>query len=350
MDIVNVVIAGGGSLGHVIAGWLSTRGYDVSILTRRPLEWSRNLTVKTPDGIIHASIRNISDNPAEVIPEADLILLTVPGYANASVLSTIKPYLKVGCFLGAVFCSSGFFFEAFKIIPDNIILWGFQRVPFIARIVNYGKEADIRSFKSELQIAVERADEKEKEKFRRWIEMSFNTPVTLRSNYLEVSITNSNPILHTARLYSMFHDWCEDVRYDHNILFYEEWTEEAADLLIRMDTELFELLKHLPVDVNYLVPLLEYYESTDAVSLAAKLASIKGFKGIRSPMKKDNRGWYPDFSDRYFTEDFGYSLRFIYELTVKYHVDAPYIDKIYQWGKGVIDRYGRFSRLDEPRS
>ncbi len=337
MDIVNVAIVGGGSLGHVIAGWLSGKGYNVSILTRRPSEWSGTLTVNTPDGKIHVSISNISSNPAEVIPDADMILLTVPGYANASELAAIKPYLKDGCFLGAVFCSSGFFFEAMKIIPDHIRLWGFQRVPFIARIVNYGHEADIRSFKSELQIAVERADDKDKEEFRSWIEKAFNTPVVLRRNYLEVSITNSNPILHTARLYSMFHDWNEDVRFDHNILFYEEWTEEASDLMIRMDAELFELLKHLPVDSNYLLPLLEYYESTDAVSLTAKLASIKGFKGILSPMKKDEKGWYPDFSDRYFTEDFGYSLRFIHELIAKYHVDAPYIDKIYKWGRSVIN-------------
>lgn len=45
----------------------------------------------------------------------------------------------------------------------------------------------------------------------------------------------------------------------------------------------------------------------DATSLKNKLASITGFKGITSPMKKDEKGWYPDFLSRYFTEDFGYS-------------------------------------------
>lgn len=336
MDIQTVVIVGGGSLGHVIAGWISSQGYNVSILTRRPTNWNDDIIINSPIGTFNGHLQTVSDTPSEVIPNADIILLTVPGYANKSELNAIVPYLKDGTYLGAVFCSSGFFFEALKTVPDNIKLWGFQRVPFISRVVKYGYEANLLSFKSQLDIAVERASEIEKEGFRNWIETTFQTPTRLHNNYLEVSITNSNPILHTARLYTMFHDWTDDIRFDHNILFYEEWTVEAADLMIKMDAELFNVIKHLPVDRHYLVPLLEYYESIDAVSLRNKLASIQGFKGILSPMKKDDKGWFPDFNSRYFTEDFGYSLRYIWELSKKYNVSTPNIDKVYQWGISLI--------------
>ncbi len=337
MDVHKIVIIGGGSLGHVIAGWLAAQGYNISILTRRPYEWDNELTLNTPTGEVHAHIDRISDHPSEIIPEADVILLTVPGYANESELKAILPYLKDKSYVGAVFASSGFFFDALKIIPANIRLWGFQRVPFISRVKRYGHEANLLSSRSELNIAVERATDGEKEEFRRWIETAFKTPTVLRNNYLEVSITNSNPILHTARLYTMFHDWTEDRRWDHNILFYEEWTEEAAELMIKMDAELFEILKHLPVDSNYLAPLLEYYESHDAASLRDKLSSIQGFKGITSPMKSDERGWYPDFRSRYFTEDFGYSLKYIWELGKRHNISTPNIDKVYAWGKSKIE-------------
>lgn len=338
MNIQNIVIIGGGSLGHVITGWLASQGCKVSVLTRRPADWSNHLIINTPDGQFRSCLQKISGNPKDVIPEADVILLTVPGYANRSELNAIAPYLKDGCYVGAVFCSSGFFFDALEIIPENIKLWGFQRVPFISRVERYGHEANLLSFRGELNIAVERADDEDKEAFRKWVETVFHTPVVLRNNYLEVSITNSNPILHTARLYTMFHDWTDDMRSDHNILFYEEWTEEAADLMIKMDAELFKILKHLPVDSNYLTPLLEYYESHDASSLKTKLSSIKGFKGITSPMKEDEFGWYPDYHSRYFTEDFGYSLRFIWELGKKYGVQTPHIDKTYNWGRRMINR------------
>ena len=336
MKIKNIVIVGGGSLGHVIAGWLSAQELSVSILTRRPEDWTHKLSINTPNGKLIGNLTHISNDPSAIIPDADVILLTVPGYANESELKAISPYLKDGCYVGAVFCSSGFFFDALKIITDNIKLWGFQRVPFISRVEKYGHEANLLSFRGELNIAVERASEKEKEDFREWVEKAFHTPTVLRNNYLEVSITNSNPILHTARLYTMFHNWTDDMRADHNILFYEEWTEKAADLMIKMDAELFEILKHLPVDSNYLTPLLEYYESHDVASLKNKLSSIQGFKGITSPMKEDDRGWYPDFKSRYFTEDFGYSLRYIWELGNKYSVDTPNINMVYSWGKSIL--------------
>lgn len=336
MNIRNIVIVGGGSLGHVTAGWLSAGGYRVSVLTRRPAEWSINPVINTPDGKLTASLHKVSDRASDIVPEADVVLLTVPGYANASELEAIRPFLREGCFVGAVFASSGFFFDALGMMPETVRLWGFQRVPFISRVKSYGHEANLLSSRAELNIAVERASESEKEEFRKWIEDAFKTPTVLRKSYLEVSITNSNPILHTARLYTMFHDWTEDKRWDHNILFYEEWTVEAARLMIEMDAELFKILEHLPVDSSYLTPLLEYYESHDALSLKKKLASINGFKGITSPMKQDERGWYPDFSSRYFTEDFGFSLKYIWELAKRHHVDTPNIDMVYDWGKSKI--------------
>ena len=124
--------------------------------------------------------------------------------------------------------------------------------------------------------------------------------------------------------------------YPRMINFYEEWTVEAAEMLIRMDAEFFELLKSLPVTEGYLPPILEYYESHDAESLAAKLSSIQGFKGITSPMIRNDQGWVPDFKSRYFTEDFPYGLRYIWELAHDSGINTPYIDEVYSWGLSKI--------------
>lgn len=158
----------------------------------------------------------------------------------------------------------------------------------------------------------------------------------MQSNYLEVSITNSNPILHTSRLYTLFAEWDKEKRIDDNILFYEDWDEDSADLLIKMDEELFRIIDHLPVNKDFIPSILDYYECHDALSLKNRLSSIESFKGIKSPMKQDYKGWYPDYSSRYFTEDFGYSLRFIWELAKKYSVDTPYINMVYEWGLNKI--------------
>jgi hypothetical protein len=151
-------------------------------------------------------------------------------------------------------------------------------------------------------------------------------------NYYEVSLTNSNPILHPSRLYTMWKDWQEGIVYPTQPLFYEEWTEEASQLLIAMDREFFALLSILPVREGSIPTILDYYESTDAASLTRKLQSIEAFKGMLSPMKQVEGGFVPDFSSRYFTEDFPYGLRIIQNLAQKHQVDTPTIDQVLAWG------------------
>ena len=334
--MINFCICGGGSLGHVIAGYLGANAdVRVSMLTQRPQLWKNDIEVHTPEQtIIHGHIHTISSNPEDVIPQANIILLCLPGFAIKQQLQLIKPYVKSTTFVGSVFSSTGFFFNAMEILNEDVPLWGFQRVPFICRTREYGQSANLLGYKSNLNIAVERTDEKED--FRLLIEKLFNIPVSLLNNFYEATLTNSNPLLHTSRLYTMFGASNEGRTFPRMILFYEEWTEEAAQLLIDMDEEFFRLLEVLPVKPNYLPRILEYYESHDARSLAQKLSSIQGFKGITSPMKQTAQGWIPDFASRYFTEDFPYGLHFIWQLAKEKGIATPKIDMVYQWGMSKI--------------
>ncbi len=329
-----ICICGGGSLGHVIAGFLATQGINVNVLTSRPNQWNNTLTINAVDGrVFVGKLNKISNNPIDVITESEVVLLCLPGYAIKGELEKIKASLNKGTFVGSVFSSTGFFFEALNVLSEDIPLFGFQRVPFIARTVEYGHEANLLGYKSEHKIAIERAGEKDKESLRQWIENVLNSPVKLLANYLEASLTNSNPLLHTSRLYTMFRDWRPGITYPRMILFYEEWTEEAADLYIKMDEELVLLLEKLPVTPGFLPRVLDYYESSDAISLRNKISSIQGFKGITSPMKEIEKGkWVPDFESRYFTEDFGYSLKYIWELAKQEKLSTPLIDEVFHWG------------------
>lgn len=330
----NICICGGGSLGHVIAGWLSARNHaKVSILTGRPEKWNKEIFVDTPDGeILKGKIDKISSKPEDVVPEADVVVLCLPGFMIAKQLVAIKSVLLPTTFVGSVFSSTGFFFEALSILGDKQPLWGFQRVPFISRVNEYGRSAHLLGFKHSHNIAIENVNNQKKVEFGIMLQDWFERPINILQNYFEASLTNSNPLLHTARLYTMFGGENEGKVYDRMILFYEEWTEAAADLYIKLDEEFFRLLRVLPVSEGYLPPVLEYYESHDAKSLAAKLCSIQGFKGITSPMKQVESGWIPDYQSRYFTEDFPYGLRYIWQLAHENNIDCPNIDLVYEWG------------------
>lgn len=324
-------VCGGGSLGHVIAGMVpSKEGVKVNILTRKPEKWQDKIEVFLPDGkTVIGNLNKISSDPNEVISEADVILFCLPGYAIPEELDKISNSIKPHASIGTVFSSTGFFQEAFKKVPDNVSLFGFQRVPYVSRIEKYGVSAHLLGYKDMLHLAVERS--KNPENLRQLMENWLGEPVKLLNSWMEAAITNSNPLLHTSRLYTMFKDWKPGKFYDHQSLFYEDWTDEASDCLVNMDIELFGLIDNLPVTKGYLKPILEHYESKNCHELTKKISSIPSFKGIKTPMIETQDGWIPDFHNRYFVEDFEYGLGTLRNLFMDYNIICPTIDKISTW-------------------
>ena len=166
-----------------------------------------------------------------------------------------------------------------------------------------------------------------------WAEW-LQTPIAHLSNYLEASLSNSNPLLHPARLYGMWHDWKGET-YKDQTLFYAQWDELSSEVYIAMDEEFQRLCK----TVGVVIPnVLDYYESTDASSLTRKLRSIAAFQTIKAPMIQTKEGWIPDFESRYFTEDFPYGLQIVKDLAVQKYIQTPTIDKVLMWGKRKIKK------------
>lgn len=332
---MKVCICGGGSLGHVIAGWSAAKvKAQVSVYTSRPGEWVSDIVVDTPEGDkLTGHIFKVSDDPREVVSPADVVLFCYPGYLIESTLKRLKPFFRKDAFIGSVFSSTGFFFDARKVLAPDQPLWGFQRVPFIARVGEYGHSAHLLGYKSELKVAVENVPTEEKQAFAEFLSEWFERKVTLLDNYFEASLSNSNPLLHPAVLYDMF---AGDKVYDRKIYLYREWSESAAELLIKMDEEFFRLLEVLPVRRGFLPTILDYYESKDAASLAAKLRSIPAFQNLEAPMKQGPTGWVPDYSSRYFSEDFPYGLKLICTLAHEKGVPVPTLDRVLEWGMSRI--------------
>ena len=336
---MKICICGGGNLGHVVAGFVSSQGkYDVCLLTRHPELWSQELTIEAPEGTIYSGhLNGVYSDACQAVSDADIVLFCLPGYAIRDTLLQIKDYLRADAAVGTVVSSTGFFFQAFAVLPQEQTLFGFQRVPFISRVVEYGSRARLMGYKDSLELAIERG-KTSRESLKETLQDMLRTPIHLLGSHYEVSLSNSNPLLHPSRLYSLWKDYSEGMVYDNIPLFYEEWTVEAAELYINMDNELQALLSQLPVSKGSISTVLDYYESTDASSLAKKLRSIEAFKGIPAPMIKVKGGYIPDFHSRYFTEDFPYGLAFVHRLTHEKGIPSPTIDRILEWGSRIIHR------------
>ena len=325
---MKICICGGGGLGHVCAGVLgSQKDVELNIFTGHPDQWQSSVTVTDGEGKeFVATINRVSSQAENVIVGQDIILFCLPGYLIEKTLRDIKPYIGNAA-VGTVVSSTGFFFFAHDILGEKARLFGFQRVPFISRVREYGRTADLLGYKSSLAAVLENIEDKKS--FRNELEKLFITPVTILESFYEVALSNSNPILHTGRLFTMFRGREKQV-FDHNILFYKEWTDEASQMLIEMDSEFFELLGRL--GVKSIPSLLDYYESKDAVSLTKKIQSIPAFQTIRSPMKPAGEGWVADYESRYFTEDFPFGLRWIKHLAEQHSIYMPIINTVYNWG------------------
>lgn len=334
---MNICICGGGGLGHVIAGIAAHNGLNVSVLTRHPDKWNKTMCVEDCQGrILAGPLTAVTANPATVIPQADMVLLCLPGFAIEEELLLIRPFLQPRTCIGSVVCCTGFFFTACRVLGSEASLFGFQRAPFIARVQEYGKTAHLLGYKKELQIAT--MNNPQPAILQQVLQEMLETPVRLLHHFLEASLTNSNPLLHPARLYSLFHSWDASRIYKEIPGFYNSWDDESSQLLIACDNEFQQMLEALPVHIEPIPTLLSYYESYDAASLTRKIRSITAFQNILTPMKEITGGYVPDFASRYFTEDFPFGILIIKSIAEILHVDTPHIDKVLLWGQRMLEK------------
>ena len=290
-----------------------------------------------PDGSqLIGKLDKITNKAEDVIPFADWVFLCLPAFMVEDTILRIKPYLNPNTITGSVVGNTGFFLYCHKHLPSNSKLFSFQRVPYISRVVDYGKEVNLLGFRDKLIMGVENIEDKDD--FRKQVQELFREKTELADSFYEVTLSNSNPILHTGRLYTMWKDW-DGKPFDRCSLFYKEWTIEASQLEIEMDKEFFALLNKLNVSTKHIETLLEHYEATDAIGMTDKIQCIESLSTILSPMKQVEGGWIPDFGSRYFTEDFPYGLRTLYELAIDNKMDCPNIGFVYNWGLSVIRKY-----------
>ena len=330
-----ICICGGGALGHVIAGTLASKGYTVHLLTNNPEKWSSSITIDSIDGKkITSSLSKISNNPKDVIPSSEMILFCLPGFAINEVLLKIKDDISPNAIVGSIVSNTGFFIMAKAVLEDRFRLFGFQRVPYIARISQYGKSADLLGYKKNLKVAF--TGIKNTFEIAAEFEKMFDTPVIVLKNILESTLSNSNPILHPSRLYNLFHDWNPSRVYDREILFYESWNDESSKLLIECDNEFQEIISKLSVDMDEMPPLLKHYDSSDAESLTQKIQSIIAFKNIKAPLLAVENGFILDTNNRYFVEDIAYGLAILKCVASILKIQTPQIDKLLEWGQKII--------------
>jgi len=313
---MNIAIIGSGNIAHALVACLNKKEVDnIFLLTSNP--FSSN-TIKTNIESCEGKINIISDKPEEIIPNSDLVIFTVPANVRKNSIKKIAPFIKEKTIIGAFPGVAGFNEEAEELIAKEINVFASQRVPYIARIQEKGSLVDVDK-KSEIHIAVKHDQDKIKDLLEKLLDIKVN----ILNDFLEVNLSNSNPILHSARLYDILEN---EILCEKEICFYREWTDNASKVLLDMDSEFMQIVEKLGLNIK---SLRDHYEVKNYSEMTKKIKSIESFKSIKTPIKRVKDSYMIDTNSRYFTEDIDKSLNYIKNYAKKLNIDTPNIDRVF---------------------
>lgn len=325
---MNVTIVGAGNIGLQFASHCA-QANNVTVFTRKKISSDIEIVDENNDIVLIGHGVHSSDNPDCCFKDADLVFVTYPAFMMKSISETIFPYARSGMTICLVPGTGGGEYPFRKYISKGVTVFGIQRVPSVARVVEEGKKVKCVGYRSVMHVSSmpnERASYCVK-----IIEDIFGIETQVLPNYLNIALTPSNPLLHTSRLYNLFRNYDSKAHYANIPLFYEDWNDETSELLLAMDDELQQICKKIPLDLSCVKSLKEHYESNDYKALTKKITSIKGFKNILTPMAHDEDGYIPDLNSRYFTADFNYGLSIISQVAGLTDTPHPNIDMVFNW-------------------
>lgn len=387
---MKITVVGGGNIGTQFAAHSAEKGHEVRMYTSNPGNFSKHLSVVDKEGsVIHEGDISYATNDAHAaFSDTDLILITMPPTMMIPLSEVIYDNTDAHTIIGFVPGNGGFELVFRKCIERGNPFFGIDRVPAIARLTERGKTVCCSGYKDQLYVAA--LPSKHTEMCSSIIESIYDIPCVRLPGFMALTLTPSNPILHTARLKTIFKDFGPGVTYGSLPLFYEEWDDESSELLLACDDEIQEICRALPdFGLEYVVSEREFYnadtvqEMTRAISTEESLLGLttpsvhaedlafrgRGLDGFRSRRRQrkealeahserrsrwrerarkyrqefdDKRGsmdrtadLLPDLHSRYFTADFPYGLTVIQQIGQIAGVSTPYIDSLIEWYDGI---------------
>ena len=355
----DVTIVGGGSSTHVLIPFLSGAGFDVNILTRKPKEWSRKVDVQLHS--IHGelqeefsgSLTKISDNPAEVIPQASFVILCMPVCKYRFALHGLAPHLAKDkeVFVGTIYGQAGFNWMVDEIKRkfdlNNITTFAIGLIPWICRVIEYGKVGVTYGCKELNVVAVsppnrfsELNDLLLKNICERWLKKG---PFRQAANFLSLTLSVDNQIIHPSRCYGLFlkyhGKWAnkEDIPY-----FYRDYDQKSADLLQELDADFSKIrdtikAKYPQQDLRYMLDYLGLerlsYQSENT-GIRESFTTSLTLGAIKPPtIQLESGEWIIDKDHRFFTDDIHYGLCIAKWIADQLALDVPTIDNIIDWAQ-----------------
>ncbi|TDH65557.1 hypothetical protein CCR75_007811 [Bremia lactucae] len=356
-----VTICGGGNGAHVAAAYLSSKGLRVQVLTRHPERWAQTLQLSTAGsswehkGVMTGSLSLVSKKAKHVIPQSDVVLITAPAHVHPAILEHIAPYLKSGVKLGALFAQGGFDWAAKKALGVEKLAKIDMNIPWICKTIEYGKKCRIIGPKQCLYVASYPVEKKQEA--ATLMQTLFDMPCKTVANFLNLTLTPSNQIIHPARYYAIFRDWdgkktytLEELQNRKGLTLYADFDEFSAEQLAMLDNELQQiklalLQRFSALDLSDVLPMgdrvVKHYgkDVLDHSSLLQIFRTNIGYAGCLTPLEEPSKGRFqPATNSRLFWEDIPYGLCILKNMAeLLGNLPTPRIDFLIRWHQQYMD-------------
>ncbi len=354
---MNVTIVGGGASAHVLIPFLSAAEHRVRLLTRRPTDWSDQvaLELQSIDGELERTypgeLSRISDDPAEVIPDSDVVVLCMPVCKYRVALHNLAPHLSRDreVYVGTIYGQAGFNWMVDEMVRDHrlgsVVTFAVGLIPWICRVLEYGARGVTYGCKEVNAAAVSPRDRFDalNERFldavcERWLGKGAFVEA---DSFLSLTLSVDNQIIHPARCYGLFQRYggrwqsADEIPY-----FYRDFDELSADILRALDadyTKVREAIRRRYPDRDF-AHMLDYLalerfsyrsENTD---IRESFTTSQTLGAIKPPTRQLPDGsWAIDTDHRFFTDDISYGVCIAKWIAQELGLTVPTMDAIIEW-------------------
>ncbi len=357
-----LTIVGGGSSTHTLIPLLSKTELKVNLLTSKPNKWSKEIELqhvlpsKEIVAKMYGTINKVSDNPKDVIPESDVVILCMPVNQYRNSLNNIAPFIDKDkkMFIGTVYGQGGFNWMVEEIIDKysllNKTIFAFGLIPWICRVKEYGKIGITYGCKAVNVAAVTPVKD-----FEVLNNLFFNDicyewfnkgKFVQADNFISLTLSVDNQIIHTSRLYGLFLE--DGGKWDHEKevpYFYRDYTENSAQLLKDLDND-YSLIRNKIKEIftekrfSYMLDYLALEHSFNKSSCSNILESFtesEKLGAIKTPVIINEGKWTIDDKHRFFHDDIYYGLCIAKWMAEKLDINVPHIDAIIEWAQTVLE-------------
>lgn len=297
-----------------------------------------------------AQPRQVSADPADVIPGSDVIVLVLPAFAHESTLQQITPFLDEGAWVGALPSRGGFDYCAVQILAeqnrDDVKLFGLQTLPWACRIREYGQVIHVLGVKETVDAAARPAAKIGQ--ITPLLERMLGLSIGIAANILTLTLANTGQLIHPGIMYGLFAEWdgapfpADDIP-----LFYHGLSEEGAEVLAGLSDEIQAIRARLEpaLDLRSVRSLkswlLRSYGDAiaDPSTLRSAFVTNRAYAGLKAPVREAAPGQFvPDFGARYLAEDVPFGLAVSRAIAGLTGVETPTMDEVTAWAGAQLSK------------